>query len=144
MHVTFKDCLYRNPDGQILVPMNDKLAVRKLRISLHNGPPFCWSPRKGNFPCNFYWPKMASDVADFVASCDQCQRNKAANGKPSGVLHLLQVPDGLWESVFMDPITHLPETPSGNTAIAVLVDTLPKMVRLAALALMPSNMQASL
>ena len=33
----------------------------------------------------FYWPKMASDVADFVASCDQCQWNEVADGKPSGL-----------------------------------------------------------
>ena len=49
----------------------------------------------------------------------------------SGLLQPLKVPSGLWESISMDLITHLPETKRGNTAIVVFVDRLSKMVCLA-------------
>ena len=73
---------------------------------------------------------MRADVEEFVSSCDNCQRNKASNQKPNGLLQPLQVPEGLWTNVSMDLITRLPETKHGNTAIVVFVDRLAKMVRL--------------
>ena len=27
---------------------------------------------------NFYWPRMAKDIQDYIGSCDDCQRNKAS------------------------------------------------------------------
>ena len=74
---------------------------------------------------------MSQDVQDYVAKCDMCQRNKAANQKPAGLLQPLQIPDGLWSSVSMDLITQLPQTHDGNTAIIVFVDRLSKMTVLA-------------
>ena len=134
VHVTIEDGLYRNQNGQILVPCDEN--ARKLCMSLHHDPPYLghlgrdWTLEQ--IKRSFYWPKMRQDIADFVGSCDQCQRNKAANAKPSGLLQPLQVPEGLWDSVSMDLITCLPETEKGNTAIVVFVDRLSKMVRLAA------------
>lgn len=76
----------------------------------------------------FWWPTMGADVADFVASCDTCQRVKPASGKPPGLAQPLPVPDMPWESVSLDLITGLPTTQKGHNAILVLVDRLTKMV----------------
>ena len=65
-------------------------------------------------------------------SHDACQRNKAATAKSPGLLQPLQIPADRWQSVSMDIITQLPETPRGNSAIAVFVDRLTKMTHLAA------------
>ena len=74
---------------------------------------------------------MGQEVQDYVSKCDMCQRNKAANQKPAGLLQPLQIPEGLWSSISMDLITQLPPTHNGNTAIVVWVDRLSKMVILA-------------
>ena len=76
---------------------------------------------------------MAADVRRFVRHCDTCQRNKASNSKPSGLLQPLPIPDNdPWQSVSMDFVVHLPRTERGHTAIIVFVDRLTKMTRLAA------------
>ena len=75
---------------------------------------------------------MGQDVQDYVSKCDMCQRNKAANQKPAGLLQPLQIPKGLWSSVSMDLITQLPKTEAGNTAIVVFVDRMSKMTVLTA------------
>eukprot|EP00884_Botryococcus_braunii_P005837 jgi/Botrbrau1/15254/Bobra.0228s0007.1 len=64
-----------------------------------------------------YWPGMYEDVKAYVAHCDSCQRVKARNTLPAGLLHPLQIPARKWQSVSMDFISNLPQTPSGNDAI---------------------------
>ena len=77
---------------------------------------------------DFWWPKIKQTVANFVSSCDACQRNKASNHKPYGLLQPLPIPDKKWSSVSMDLIIYLPCTKSGHDAIVVFVDRLTKMV----------------
>ena len=81
---------------------------------------------------NFWWPRLARDVANFVAVCDTCQRNKPLSGKPHGLLQSLPIPDAPWDSVSMDYVVALPKTEGGYDAVLVLVDRLTKMVHLAA------------
>lgn len=76
----------------------------------------------------FYWPRMAVDIRNYVQSCDACQRNKANQALPAGLLQPLPIPTSRWEQVSMDFITHLPPTKSGHDAIAVFVDLFSKMV----------------
>jgi hypothetical protein len=78
----------------------------------------------------FFWQSMKTDVRHHVANCDACQRNKHSNQKPAGMLQSLTVPGWRWESVSMDFVVKLPETPRGYDSILVLVDRLSKMVHL--------------
>ena len=78
----------------------------------------------------FWWPTLRADVADYVAMCDSCQRNKAAPGKTAGLSHPLPIPERPWQSVSMDFIVGLPQTKKGHNAITVFVDRLTKMVHL--------------
>jgi len=57
---------------------------------------------------NFWWAKMDERIIDFVRSCLECQRNKAARHHPYGLLHPLELPCALWQSIAMDFITDLP------------------------------------
>ena len=41
---------------------------------------------------DFYWPTMQADVAAYVATCEEYQRNKPSNVKPAGLLQPLKVP----------------------------------------------------
>ena len=78
----------------------------------------------------FYWPKMNHDVRQYVKSCDTCQRIKASQQVPAGLLQPLPIPAQPWDQVSMDFITQLPKTRSGFDAIVVFVDTFSKMVHL--------------
>src|SRR3954466_15877898 len=80
--------------------------------------------------CLFYWPRMNNDVRNYVKSCDTCQRIKASQQVPAGLLQPLPIPAQPWDQVSMDFITQLPKTRSGFDAIVVFVNTFSKMVHL--------------
>ncbi|KAJ9518617.1 hypothetical protein QJQ45_018645, partial [Haematococcus lacustris] len=41
---------------------------------------------------HFYWPQMHKTVQEYVRTCDKCQRNKATNQLPPGLLQPLPIP----------------------------------------------------
>ncbi|KAJ9508984.1 hypothetical protein QJQ45_028315, partial [Haematococcus lacustris] len=79
---------------------------------------------------HFYWPQMHKTVQEYVRTCDKCQRNKATNQLPPGLLQPLPIPSRNWQQVSMDFIGPLPATPRGHTMIFTVVDKLSKMIHL--------------
>ncbi|KAJ9513012.1 hypothetical protein QJQ45_029213 [Haematococcus lacustris] len=79
---------------------------------------------------HFYWPQMHKTVQEYVRTCDKCQRNKATNQLPPGLLQPLPIPSRNWQQVSMDFIGPLPATPRGHTMIFTIVDKLSKMIHL--------------
>ena len=78
----------------------------------------------------YYWPRLHSDVKEYVSTCTLCPRVKSARHKPYGELHPLPTPKGSWTDLTMDFITGLP--PSGRQghaydAILVVMDRFTKM-----------------
>lgn len=73
----------------------------------------------------FYWPRMKADIKTFVRECDTCQRNKAENLKPAGLLQPLPIPERAWSDISMDFIEGLPNS-NGYTVVLVVVDGLTK------------------
>jgi Integrase zinc binding domain len=86
----------------------------------------------------FEWGGTSKDFAEYVRSCDRCQRNKRAPSKPIGLLQPLEVPSRNWEHVTMDFIMDLPKTKAGHDAVLVAVDKLSK-----AMTLIPTNSSVS-
>ena len=80
----------------------------------------------------YYWPKMSIDIRKYVLSCDSCQRIKASQQRPAGLLQPMPTPTSNWESISMDFITHLPATKDGKDTIVVFVDMLSKMAHFVA------------
>jgi hypothetical protein len=78
----------------------------------------------------YYWPRMASDVKEYVKTCSKCQRNKSTNQRPIGLLQPLPTPSQKWEQVTMDFITDLPATKQGYDSILTVVDRFTKMIHL--------------
>ena len=74
----------------------------------------------------FWWSGLKRDVAQFVYSCLFCQKSKVEHQKPVGLLTSLDVPEWKWDSISMDYVTSLPNTPRGYDAIWVIVDRLTK------------------
>jgi hypothetical protein len=129
---TFKDGLYYHGD-RLVLPNDAKLKLTAM-TECHDTP-YCGHVGRTktlhNVQKYFWWRYMNADVKNFVASCDSCQRNKSGNRKPFGTLQPLPIPEDTWQSISMDLIISLPQTAKGYTAIAVFVDRLSKMVRLA-------------
>jgi hypothetical protein len=81
---------------------------------------------------------MSKDIAEYIRSCDRCQRNKPTLSKSIGMLQPLEVPSRNWEHVTMDFIMDLPKSKAGHDAILVVVDKLSK-----AMTLIPTNSTVS-
>ena len=75
-----------------------------------------------------YWPRIARDTRQYVATCENCQRNKHSLQRPAGLLQPLATPNQRWETVTMDFIVQLPKTARGFDSITVFVDKLSKQV----------------
>lgn len=80
----------------------------------------------------FYFKGMRAFVTKYLKSCDECQRYKATNLKPAG---LLQTPvlHQRFEVLAMDLFGPLPEGPRGEKWILLVEDTASRWVELFAL-----------
>jgi len=70
---------------------------------------------------NFWRPKMDEHIIDFVCSCPECQKNKAACHQPYGLLNPLELAYAPWQSIAMDFITDLPSS-DGCDQLWVVID----------------------
>jgi hypothetical protein len=68
---------------------------------------------------------MKPQLRHFIKNCDVCQRHKADNTKPAGLLQPLPIPELVWSDISMDFIDGLPAS-YGRTTIFVVVDRLSK------------------
>ena len=75
-------------------------------------------------------PHIRADVKKYIESCDSCQRVKATNQKPQGLLKPLSIPSGQWEDISMDLITDVPES-DGMDSIVLFTHKLTKMTHIA-------------
>jgi hypothetical protein len=71
---------------------------------------------------DFFWLGMKSDVKRFIRECDICQRVKAENVSPVGLLQPLPILKRPWLSISMDFIEGLPLS-WGYSIIWVVVDS---------------------
>jgi len=121
-----KGCLRR--DGRLCVPvlndiLEEVLAESHLsRMTIHSGGDKMYRDMKRIF----YGPGMKKKVAEYVAACLTCQRVKAEQGKPGGLLLPLEIPTWKWEQISMDFIDGLPRSRKGNESIWIIVDRLTK------------------
>ena len=78
----------------------------------------------------FWWPHLYRWVANYIRSCEECQRIKPAPSN-SAPLKPLPIPTECWKSVSLDFMFGLPPDHKGRTGLVVFVDRLSKMVHLA-------------
>lgn len=63
---------------------------------------------------------MRSQIKDFIKACDVCQRHKAKNFTPAGLLQPLPILDQICDDISMD-FTNILLTSRGNSSILVVV-----------------------
>eukprot|EP01018_Ginkgo_biloba_P000166 Gb_27013 [translate_table: standard] len=76
---------------------------------------------------DFYWPRMKSIIATFIAKCDTCQRQKVENIAQPDLLQPLPIPQGKWKILpwTSSQVTGLPPFTSFDS-IWVVIDRLTK------------------
>jgi len=80
---------------------------------------------------NYWWPGLKEDIKRYVQSCFQCQQNKVQHQRKASELHLLEIPQGLWQEISIDIIGLLPKS-NRMDAIVIIVDQFTKMICLKA------------
>ena len=112
------------------VPELKKSVLKELHDSNYRGH-IGYYRTQHNVQRRYWWPRLATDVQEYVQGCQVCQRDKASNQKPAGLLQPIEIPYNSWDHATMDRITQLPKTKRGHPAILVVVDKLTKMTRFA-------------
>ena len=69
---------------------------------------------------NYYWPRMATLVKEYVTRCDTCQQFKGFNTAPAGLLHPLKTPSLPWKHISADFIIDLPLFHSFDVILTVV------------------------
>ncbi|CAI5701581.1 unnamed protein product [Peronospora effusa] len=91
----------------------------------------------------FWWPHLYRWVANYIRSCEECQRIKPAPSN-SAPLKPLPIPTECWKSVSLDFMFGLPPDHKGRTGLVVFVDRLSKMVHLTPCSTKISGKEATL
>jgi transposase InsO family protein len=130
------DLLWINVSNEprLCIPKNTELRALLLHDA-HDSPiagHLGFEKTYENMRRNFYWPRMARDTKSYIASCEQCQRNKPMLQRPAGLFKPLDIPSQRWDTVTMDFIVQLPKTARSADAITVFVDKLSKQVHFCA------------
>ncbi|KAJ0169595.1 hypothetical protein K1T71_014780 [Dendrolimus kikuchii] len=130
--------LYRcDPDGesdepQLVVPESLRAELMK---ELHESPTTGhWGLERTlqKIKQNYYFKNMRSYVAQYLKSCDLCQKYKSSNLKPAGLLQT-PVPQQRFEVLAMDLFGPLPEGDGGEKWILLIEDVASRWVELFAL-----------
>jgi RNase H-like domain found in reverse transcriptase/Integrase zinc binding domain/Reverse transcriptase (RNA-dependent DNA polymerase)/Chromo (CHRromatin Organisation MOdifier) domain len=112
---------------RLCIPNNKELR-KKVLFSEHDDParghPGVYKTMK-NVQRKYYWANMISEIKEYVATCEKCQRNKYRQSRPPGLLNTLPIPEARWQDITMDFILSLPKAQNYNS-IWVIVDRLTK------------------
>ena len=113
---------------RICVPENQRPWILKslhdIPLSAHRGH------RKLSFmlASRFYFPRMASYVKKYCASCEFCQRNKSYNANTRGIPTPMPIPVSRFSVVSLDILSEFPRTRNGHNAIVCFTDRLTRRV----------------
>ena len=121
--------LYRRGQGvtdRLCIPLGAGLRAQVLR-ECHDGPlgGHFGRAKTGSLVRRLaFWVGQDVDVAEYVRSCQTCQRTKAEHGGPRGLLHPLPLPSRRGGMIGVDWIAGLPTTEAGFDMIQNHVDLL--------------------
>ena len=105
-------------DGDRVIVPNDVGLRTRLLTEAHDAGTAGHSgiaSTKDRLRTRLHWAGLASDVHDYVASCDSCQRNKVEQRRTAGLLRPPPVPDEPGYAINIDFVFGLPKTARGYT-----------------------------
>jgi len=89
------------------VPELKKSILKELHDSNYSGHVGIHGTQH-NVRRRYWWPRMATDIREYVQGCQVCQRGKASNQKPAELLQPLDNSYRSWDHATMDRVTQLP------------------------------------
>jgi hypothetical protein len=114
--------------NKIFVP-NFQDLKRMIVHETHNVP-YAGHPRyqktMETIKSHYLWLGIRKEITKYIARCMECQKVKAENWHPAGLLQPLTIPKWKWEIVTMDFITRLLRTSKLHDLIMVVVDKFTK------------------
>jgi hypothetical protein len=128
------DCFRRDDKGivwfgqRLVIPQDQDLRKEILdeahlfKFTIHPGSTKMYRDLRENF----WWSNMKGEIAEYVSSCDTCQRIKASHLKTAGQMQPLSIPARKRDDISMDFIVGLPLTPQKHDSIWVILDRLTK------------------
>ena len=57
---------------------------------------------------NYWWPGIKENIKKYIQECIKHQQNKVQHMKKARKLHLLEIPDRLWQEININIIGLLP------------------------------------
>ena len=127
------DLLERSSDGSILVPDDSKLRSRILQC-VHDAPTSGHLGITKTFDrliASYHWPNAWLDVAEYVKSCDVCQRSKQRSGQMPGMHQPTEVVPKA-HTIAIDFLGPINVTARGKDSVLVMMDAFTKRVFLEA------------
>lgn len=108
-------------DAQLVVPTHERSEILKVYHDESTAGHYGTERTIARIACRYFWPSMRSEIAKYVKSCIECQRFKASNQKPSGLLQTTSSKQR-FEIVAVDLFGPLPPTEDGHRWILVVED----------------------
>ena len=112
-------------DGRIYIPNNKKIQEQILQEN--HDPVNIRHPGQQRMikliKRNYWWLDIKEDIKKYVQECMKCQQNKVQHQKKAGELHLLEIPEGLWQEISIDIIGPLPQSKGKDTIVVIVVAT---------------------
>lgn len=90
----------------------------------------------------YYWPKLQSDVVNYIKKCEKCITHKPDKGKPKDIMTSHPKGTRPWETISVDIMGPLPRSLKGNCYILVITDYLSKFSLVFALRRVTSSIVA--
>ncbi|KYB29879.1 hypothetical protein TcasGA2_TC034535 [Tribolium castaneum] len=134
-YVTNRGVLYRYSqaddyeEAQLVVPHHERLHIMKQHHDSPTGGHYGVDKTYSKIACRYYWPGMRRDVSDYLRTCIACQRYKASNLKPPGLLQTPVLQQRL-EVISIDLFGPLPPSNCGEKWIFIVEDTCTRWVEL--------------
>lgn len=123
------DLLERIDDGSILVPDERKIRAHILRC-IHDAPTsghLGINKTYSRLSASYHWPNQWLEVAEYVRSCQTCQRAKQRAGRVPGLHQPIEIAPKA-HTIALDFLGPLNRTPRGKNSIVVIIDSFTKRV----------------
>lgn len=121
--------------GRRDVPVLPEKWIRDVLEELHDGPFSCHrgiASTLYNLNKRFFVRNAESKVRTHIKSCDECQKQKAANRSPDEFLQSLPTSTEPWHTICIDFAGPLVATERGNKHIIVIIDVASRYIETAA------------
>lgn len=115
---------YANDDSdeaQLVIPSHERADILKAYHDDNTAGHYGSERTIARIANRYFWPGMRSEIAKYVKNCVDCQRFKATNLKPAGLLQTTSSKQR-FEVVAVDLFGPLPETEEGYRWILIVED----------------------